>query len=119
MGFSELLNKKRKVLKALVEELGKTFPYVSVLGTDVRASVYRADKKSAVARDGSGENGYVVKMHDGRAFFEYSLDRIENGADIPTLASHIIKSVGIDDSLRERMIKTTEVRTKNVIHFGE
>ena len=115
MGFSELLNKKRKVLKALVEELGKTFPYVSVLGTDVRASVYRADKKSAVARDGSGENGYVVKMHDGRAFFEYSLDKIENGADIPTLASHIIKSVGIDDSLRERMIKTTEVRDEPLI----
>ena len=30
---------------ALVDALGRRFPYVSVLGTDVRASMVRADRK--------------------------------------------------------------------------
>ena len=63
MGFSGYLDGQRKNCRELVEELGKSFSYVSILGTDVSASVYRADIKSSLARDGNGECGFVVKMH--------------------------------------------------------
>ena len=73
MPFSAYLNSKREDCRALVQALGKHFAFVSVLGTDVSATVIRADRKSSAVQDGRGECGFVVKMHDGRSFFEYSL----------------------------------------------
>ena len=91
MSFSSYLNGKREDCAALVKALSRRFSYVSVLGTDVRAAVYRADRKSSAAQDGSGECGFVVKMHDGRAFFEYSLDDISG--DKEALAEKIAAAV--------------------------
>ena len=72
MPFSAYLDSKRQDCKALVNALGKYFKYVSILGTDVYATTIRADKRMSMVQDGSGECGFVVKMHDGKAFFEYS-----------------------------------------------
>ena len=69
MPFSSYLDASRKDCAALVQALGERFPYVSILGTDVRATVVRADRKSSAVQEGGGECGFVVKMHDGRAFF--------------------------------------------------
>ena len=46
MAFSKFLDEKRKIIKELVAELGKTIEYVSVLGTDVKATLYMADARS-------------------------------------------------------------------------
>lgn len=108
MAFSEFLDSRRGDCRELVKELSSHFSYVSVLGTDVKASVYRADKKSAMARDGSGECGFVVKMHDGRAFFEYSADDISG--DKKDLCRKILESVSLTQSLSSAMISTDPVR---------
>lgn len=76
MAFSEFLDGRRNAAKELVKELGNSFSYVSVLGTDVRASLYTADFKSSNARDGAGECGFALRMWNGGAYFEYSLDDI-------------------------------------------
>ena len=76
MPFSSYLDKKREDCRALVQALSGHFRFVSVLGTDVSASVVRVNRKSSAVQDGRGECGFVVKMHDGRSFFEYSLDDI-------------------------------------------
>ena len=39
MSFSTYLNEKRQDCRELVEALGKHFQYVSILGTDVSATV--------------------------------------------------------------------------------
>ena len=104
MPFSAYLNSKRDDCRALVEALGKHFAFVSVLGTDVSATVIRADRKSSAVQDGRGECGFVVKMHDGRSFFEYSLDDISG--DKEALAEKIVAAVQVDDSLKGRMIST-------------
>ncbi len=104
MSFSSYLNGKREDCAALVKALSRRFSYVSVLGTDVRAAVYRADRKSSAAQDGAGECGFVVKMHDGRAFFEYSLDDISG--DKEALAEKIAAAVAVDPALESRMIST-------------
>jgi hypothetical protein len=44
MPFSAYLESKRTDLKTLVGYLGEKFGYVSVLGTDVKATVYMANK---------------------------------------------------------------------------
>ena len=103
MPFSDYLNGQRPACRALVQALGKKFPYVSILGTDVNATMIRVDKKSAMAQEGRGECGFVVKMHDGRAFFEYSLDALSG--DMNALAEKIVKAVEADPALQSRMIE--------------
>lgn len=103
MPFSTYLDGKWAECRALVAALGQRFPYVSVLGTDVRATAIRADKKSSSVQDGRGECGFVVKMHDGRSFFEYSVDDLSG--DMNALAEKIETAVAIDPALRSHMIE--------------
>ena len=102
MAFSNFLNERRAACRSLVAELRHRFSYVSILGTDVRATVFRTDRRSSAIRDGEGECGFVVRMHDGNAFFEYSLDDITG--DPAALAERIIAAVSVDSSLKDRMI---------------
>lgn len=105
--FSKYLDAKREDCRKLVAELKKTFAYVSVLGTDVRSTVYRADKRVSSVRDGSGECGFVVKMNDGNSFYEYSFDDVSG--DVKKLAAHIIKSVKVTPSLCSRSISAAAI----------
>ena len=92
MAFSEFLNRKRRDCKALVAELRKSFAYVSVLGADIKTTVIHADRNTSSISPGfDTECGFVVKMHKGTVFFEYSLDDIQG--DIPALAQKITASV--------------------------
>lgn len=104
MAFSEFLNSKRNECKALVAELSKSFKYVSILGSDVRSTAVSADRRSTNIGEGNlSECGFVIKMHNGRAFFEYSLDDI--GGDTASLAEKIISSLGIDCSISSSMVE--------------
>ena len=104
MPFSNYLNGMRADCAALVRALGKHFSYVSILGTDVRASVIRADRRSSAVQDGRGECGFVIKMHDKGAFYEYSLDDITG--DKEALAQRIVDAVRVSGPLAERTIST-------------
>ena len=74
---SEFLNSKRNDCKELVCELSKHFGYVSILGSHITSAAIAADKRRSVMGEGNlSECGFVIRMHDGRAFYEYSLDDI-------------------------------------------
>lgn len=107
MPFSTYLNSMRQDCRELVAELGKSFDYVSILGSDVRSAVYRADRKTSMACEGEGECGFVIKMHKGRSFYEYSCDDITG--DKKALAEKIIKAVKISGELTDRQIKAAKV----------
>ena len=98
MPFSKYLESKRNDLKTLVGYLGKKFNYVSVLGTDVKATVYMANRNAQSVRDGAGECGFVVKMHDGNAFYEYSFSEI--GGSVKDLADEILSQVKLADGIK-------------------
>ncbi len=108
MPFSAYLNGMRGECKELVSELGKSFEYVSVLGSDIHAASYRADRKNSAVQESSAERGFVIKMNNGRSFFEYSLDDISG--DKAALAAKIIAAVKTDPSLEGRMISADAVR---------
>ena len=92
MAFSKFLDAKRQDCKALVAELRKDFAYVSVLGVDIKTTVIRVDRNTSSIGPGfDTECGFVVKMHNGTVFFEYSLDDIQG--DIPSLAKKIAAAV--------------------------
>lgn len=103
MAFSEFLNSRRDDCKALIAELSAQFPYVSILGNHVRSSRIGADRRSSVMGEGNlSECGFVIKMHNGRAFFEYSLDDVTG--DKKALASKIIASLRVSGSAADRMM---------------
>ena len=92
MAFSQFLSSRRSNCKALAAELKKTFTYVSVLGVDVKTSAIRVDKNTSSIGPGQDtECGFVVKLHNGGVFYEYSLDDI--CGEIPALAEKIAKAV--------------------------
>ena len=107
MPFSSYLDSKRAECRELVNELCKRFSYVSILGTDVSETNIRADRKISAVSDGRGECGFVIKMHDGDSFYEYSLDDISG--DKAALAAKIIDAVRIDPSLQGRQISAAAV----------
>ncbi len=104
MAFSSFLNSRRDDCKALVKELSNAFEYVSILGSDVRSSRVIADRRSSGIGEGRlSECGFVIKMHDGRSFFEYSLDDISG--DKAALAKKILDSLTVTDAMKARMPK--------------
>ena len=106
MNFSSFLNSRRENCRALVNELGKSFSYVGILGSDVKSSAIRVNRNTSdIGEGGAAECGFVVKMHDGRAFFEYSIDDITG--DIPALASKIIDAIKVEESLIDKEISVS------------
>ncbi len=103
MPFSTYLDGKRQDCRELVAALGKHFRYVSILGTDVTATAIRADRNMSMVQDGRGECGFVLKMHNGRSFIEYSLDDVSG--DKQALAERIIRETAVDAALQSKMIE--------------
>ncbi|MBQ8407229.1 MAG: TldD/PmbA family protein [Clostridia bacterium] len=98
MKFSQFLDSKREDCKALIAALSERFQYVSILGSDVKSTAVSVNKRSSNIGEGNlSECGFVIKMHDGKAFFEYSLDDVSG--DKAALAEKIIASLGIDESI--------------------
>ena len=122
MGFSKYLDSKRAEIKQLVAELKKTYQYVSVLGVDIKATDISVDSNTSNIDPGSDmECGFVIKMSNGREFYEYSLDDI--AGDIPELAKEIVRSLKLDDSLKantiDEVILTDAPLVKSFVREGD
>ena len=114
MPFSEFLNSRREDCHALVRELSKTYSYVGILGADVKSTSVFANRKMTDISEGSiTECGFVVKMHDGRAFFEYSLDDVRG--DAKALAKKIVAAVAPAAKMAERQISVPAVKDEPLV----
>ena len=103
MSFSPFLNSRRENIKALVAALGKDFSYVSILGVDVKAKAVHADRRTSSIRPGGNtECGFVIKMSNGRVFFEYSLDDIHEDTD--KLAAQITEDFKLQQDVLDNAI---------------
>jgi len=103
MSFSDFLESRRENAKALVKALQSHFRYVSVLGVDVKAKAIRVNKNTAgISAGRDTECGFVVKMSNGKVFFEYSLDDI--AGDIVALSDTIFAAFQLHESLAENTV---------------
>lgn len=109
MSFSKFLFENKQKCQELVEELTKTFKYVSILGADVKGVRISATKNTSFIGDNSfdKQQGFVVKMSNGNAFYEYSFDSFDQ--DIKELAKTILSKVEIADELKKLEVKTLDV----------
>ena len=119
MALSAFLQSKKEACRALVEALGRHFDYVSILGTDVKATSVRVNRQiSNVGEDsGSTECGFVLKLNSGRAFFEYSLDDITG--DIEALSDRIVAELIIDPSLVDACIQAAPIADEPLVESFE
>jgi TldD protein len=101
--FSSYLNGIRGKAKELVSELLKSFEYVSLLATDNAGVAYMADRRNTVVREGVGECGFVLKLHNGRAFYEYSFSDISKS--VSELASEILTKIQSTPALNDAQIE--------------
>ena len=104
MSFSKFLDSRRGDCVALVRELKKRYAYVSVLGCDVKATDVRVNKKtSAISDSTDADCGFVVKVWNGGAFFEYSLDDVTG--DKQLLADKIERELALPEQLAGSEVK--------------
>ncbi len=103
MAFSEFLNSRRQTAKELVGALKQHYEYVSLLGIDIKARAFRVDRNSSGISSGRDtECGFVVKLSNGGAFFEYSLDDI--AGDVSALAAKIASAFELNAELAGNVI---------------
>ena len=112
--FSPFLNSRKQNAISLVNELKKSFKYVSILGTDVKGKyIVKTNNMVRVAETFSNECGFVIKATNGKAFFEYSLDDISG--DITNLASKIVNELKLSYKLECQMIDSLDVEEEKLV----
>ncbi|MGD8400166.1 MAG: TldD/PmbA family protein [Bacillota bacterium] len=76
--MSDYLSGQKEAIRQLVVELSHRYPYVSVLGTDLRGKHYLVQKNATQVSDSRWvERGFVVRVHNGRYFSEYSFNQMD------------------------------------------
>ncbi len=74
---SEFLTRSKPYVRRLIELLSGDYQYVSVLGTDTAGKVYRVGKTGTEVMDAMlVERGFVVRIHNGVNYSEYSFNEI-------------------------------------------
>ena len=108
MGFSEFLNSRRSTAKDLVAHLRRQYAYASVLGVDVKARSIRVNRNTSnISAGRDTECGFVVKLSDGKLFYEYSLDDI--AGDTAALAQEISASFRLSEALTGNAVGTANL----------
>ncbi len=108
MGFSLFLESRREKAKELLSLLSKDYKFVSILGKHVKDEIYIVDKKSSNIHPGStSECGFVIKLSNGKAFYEYSLNDINE--DLLELKNKIEKDLVFND-MEDSMINVDIIK---------
>jgi len=91
--YSSFLTDIKEDLKVLIENLSKDFDFVSVLATDCTGKVYAVSRRSsAISANDSNERGFVVRIHNGVNYSEYSFNEISKDT-VEEIASTIRKDL--------------------------
>jgi len=88
------LQERKPRLLELIERLGQTFAYASVLGTDVRGEVCDVSSRVTSVSDGRWcERGFVARVFDDGRYYEYAFNQLPEGAGgMESLAGRIAES---------------------------
>lgn len=114
MAFSKFLSEKKAQCKALVEALSAYYPYVSVLGVDIKTCVINVNRKTTNVSEASDTDcGFVVKMGGGSCFYEYSLPNLEG--DMQALAQRIHEGLVVSPLVASTCISSAAIEDKPLV----
>lgn len=113
---SEFLVKCKPLIGKLVSILSKNYEYVSVLGTDTKGKSFRVSKTGVEVNDSMlVERGFVVRIHNGVNYSEYSFNEISEDKldsiikNIKAKLNKVSKDISINsyEVIEEDEIKST------------
>ena len=114
MSFSEFLSSRRPVARALIDELKKTYDYVSILGVDVKARGISVNNKLTNISSGMDtECGFVIRVAGDGVFYEYSMDDL--CGDLQTIAAEIRRCFRFSKALNARPIGVRDLRDEPLV----
>ena len=114
MSFSEFLSSRRPVARALIEELKKTYDYVSILGVDVKARGISVNNKLTNISSGMDtECGFVIRVAGDGVFYEYSMDDL--CGDLQTIAAEIRRCFRFSKALNARPIGVRDLSDEPLV----
>ncbi len=111
--FSNYLKKKKPLVKQLVNTLGKKYPFVSVLGTDVTGKGYAVDRRSISIRPNSiSECGFVCRVYCDGVYSEYSFNELNNKN-----LNEIIQEINnlVESNITSEKINCNMIEEENII----
>lgn len=83
--MSQYLVKEKQKLKKIVEALAQEFKYVSLLAVDSKGKKYGVQRSGYTIGDSSWtERGFVIRVHNGCNYSEYSFNQIDQDLDMFT-----------------------------------
>ncbi|MHB8128310.1 MAG: TldD/PmbA family protein [Mobilitalea sp.] len=95
---SDFLVNSKPLVRKLIDMLSISYQYVSVLGTDTKGKSYRVTKMGTEVNDIMlAERGFVVRIHNGVNYSEYSFNEISED-----------KLVGIVEDIQAKLSKVAE-----------
>jgi len=113
---SEFLVNCKPLIGKLVSILSEDYEYVSVLGTDTKGKSFRVSKTGVEVNDSMlVERGFVVRIHNGINYSEYSFNEISEEKldsiikDIKAKLNKVSKDISINsyEVVEEDKIKST------------
>jgi len=86
--LSKYLESQKSVLQNVVNILSEDYDYVSILGVDTKGKSYKVRKSSTSLEDSVWfERGYVLRVHNGKNYSEYSFNVIDE--DVNTFTNKL------------------------------
>ena len=113
MKFSKFLASRKDSAKKLVEILGKSYQEVSILGTQVFSTNYVTTKNTtSISSSKDEECGFVVKLNNGKAFYEYSTNDI---LDVDFIVNKVKDEFTFNNSELESMIEVKPLNDEKLV----
>jgi len=132
---SDFLTKSKPLVRKLIDMLSVNYKYVSILGTDTKGKSFNVSKMGTEVNDIMlAERGFVVRIHNGVNYSEYSFNEIsedklesivENinlklnkvSGEISVNSYEVVEEERITDSfLSEVEIDPEEISSEVIIH---
>lgn len=109
---SVFIQKKKPLLKKLLDMLLEQYPYASILAEDAKSRNYSVSRKNmSVGEDERGTSrGFVVKVSDGKHYAEYSFNQISEES-LNSICDRIKKLVESSDQLMPEGLCESEYHT--------
>ncbi len=115
MAFSKFLLENKENCKKIVEALADKYQFVSVLGTDVKGVVITSTKTQSQIGENTfdKQQGFVIKLTNGGAFFEYSFDNFQEGVE--NIIKHVEELTNINQKLKKLEVQTKPVFEEKLV----
>ena len=106
MAITQFLKERMGACKNLLDKLLEKYAYASILGVDSKGFSIRTDRINTMIRDSDNEQGFVIKVYDGKGYLEYSCSDINDNNYLDVYND--VLAIKVDSNLKRVNAKMLE-----------